>query len=201
MYKVAITGVMGSGKSTAGRLLTGHALPFISLDLLAKKALSRSSGRVYQKMLSLMGKKYLNKNKSFNRALVAKRVFKSQKLLSQIETIIHPAVLALMTEKEEKIRKTGEEMIFYEVPLLFEKHLEPLFDFIIVIAVHKKQQKIRLKKDRRMTIEDIEARQAHQINQKEKIKKAHHVIWNNADVKNLEQELIGCVKKLYTKKT
>ena len=75
MYKIALTGVIGTGKSTVGTILKCHGMRVISMDDLAKKALMPHTNS-YKKLLSLLGPEYLYKNKYFNRTLVSEKIFK-----------------------------------------------------------------------------------------------------------------------------
>jgi len=194
MYKIAITGTIGSGKSTMGRMLKEQNHNFLSADDLVKKAIAPNAPG-YKPLLNLLGSQYLIPNSShFDTQKIAKTVFASPDLLYQVESIIHPIVLTLMKDYEKNISGLRKKIIFYEIPLLFEKKLENLFDSQIVVAIDHKIQRERLIKFRRLSIEDIENRLQFQIPQVEKIKKAHYVIWNNSSIKNLEEEI-----KLYIK--
>ena len=195
MYKVALTGVIGVGKSTSGAILKCHGMTVISTDDLAKKALVPKTSP-YKKLLSLLGPEYLQKNQYFNRTLVAKTLFKQNRLLSQFESVIHPTIIRLMKTEEEKALKKKETLIFYEVPLLFEKNLEKLFDIIITIAIQPTKQLQRLRQHRNWNKAMIEARMQYHISQKDKIKKADYVIWNNSSLKNLESKLLKCINQL-----
>ena len=195
MYKIALTGVIGVGKSTSGAILKCHGMTVISTDDLAKKALKPQTSS-YKKLLSLLGPEYLQKNQYFNRTLVSKILFTQKCLLSQFESVIHPAIIQLMKREEEKALKKKENLIFYEVPLLFEKNLEMLFDTIITIAVQPSKQLQRLRQYRNWNKSMIEERMQYHIHQKDKIKKADYVIWNNSSLKSLEFQLLKCISQL-----
>ena len=195
MYKVALTGVIGAGKSTSSVILKCHGMTVISTDDLAQKALKPQTSS-YKKLLSLLGPKYLQKNQHFNRTLVSKVIFKKKHLLSQFESVIHPAIIRLMKIEEKKALKKKENFIFYEVPLLFEKNLEMLFDIVITIAVQPSKQLQRLRQYRNWNKSMIEERMQYHIHQKDKIKKADYVIWNNSSLKNLESQLLKCISEL-----
>ena len=196
MYKIAITGVIGAGKSTMGRILVQkYGRNFISADALAKKAICPNSPGYFQ-LLKLLGPEYLGLNNCFDTQKIAQSVFRTPLLLYQIESIIHPIVRILMQEEEQTLRFAGQQSVFYEIPLLFEKQWERLFETRIVVAIEPEKQKKRLQKYRRLSPMDIKNRMRFQIPQEKKIKKADHVIWNNSSLKELEKQIF-----LYLSKT
>ena len=195
MYKIALTGVIGAGKSTVGTILKCHGMRVISMDNLAKKALMPHTNS-YKKLLSLLGPEYLYKNKYFNRTLVSKKIFKEPALLSQFESVIHPVIIYLMKIEEKKALKKKESPVFYEVPLLFEKNLEKLFDIIITVAIQHEKQLKRLKQHRSWNKEMLKTRMQYHISQKNKIKQADYVIWNDSSLQHLEARLLECMNQI-----
>lgn len=199
MNKIAITGIIGSGKSTVGAILTKQGVNFISSDLLSKESiLPNTSG--YKKLLKLLGPEYLEKNGCFNTKKIATVAFANKHLLSQIENIIHPIVWDLIKKREKKLLSEGINTVFYEIPLLFEKKWDVFFDTWVVIAIDSKKQKNRLKKYRQMSTEEIKNRMQFQTSQPEKIKKADYIIWNNSSIKELEQEACQLINNINKQK-
>ncbi|MDE0518770.1 MAG: dephospho-CoA kinase [Bdellovibrionales bacterium] len=98
LNKIAITGLIGSGKSTVGLILTKKGINFISTDELAKQAITPSSPG-YHKLLKLLGPKYLTKDHFFDTSKIANEVFQNGPLLKKMENIIHPIIQNLMKKK------------------------------------------------------------------------------------------------------
>ena len=192
IHKTAITGIIGSGKSTVGLILIKKKMNFISADELARQAIMPYSS-AYHKLLNLLGSEYLAQDGFFNTQKIAKAAFRNAPLLQKIEDIIHPVVQELMQKKTQKLLFSGQKSVFYEVPLLFEKRWENFFDTRIVIAIDPAKQNKRLKKNRNLNLEEIKIRMQFQIPQEEKIKKADHVIWNNSSLKELEKQVFNLV--------
>ncbi len=195
IHKVAITGIIGSGKSTVGLILRKKRLNFISADELAKEAIAPESPG-YFKMLKLLGPEYLKKKGGFNTQKIASAAFQNRSLLNRIELIIHPIVWDLMQKRNKKLLFSGKKIAFYEIPLLFEKSWENFFHTRIVIATDPEKQKSRLKKYRAFTNKEIDSRMQFQICQEEKIKKADYVIWNNSSIQELEKQILNLVNSL-----
>lgn len=195
MRKIAITGIIGAGKSTVGLILKKEGMSFISADVLVKTALAPNSPG-HTKLLELLGSKYLNTKGYFNTQKVAAVAFQNKSLLYQIESIIHPIVWDLIQKEEKKIHFSEKENVFYEIPLLFEKKWENFFDITIVIAIDIQKQKNRLQKHRNLNCKAVEDRMKFQISQSEKIKRANYVIWNNSSLKALEKQVFSLINLL-----
>ena len=170
IHKIAITGLIGSGKSTVGQILKKNRINFISTDELTKQAIIPSSIG-YHKLLKLMGPKYLTTDHFFDTSKIAKEAFQNGPLLKKIENIIHPIIQDLMKKKTQELLLSGQHSVFYEVPLLFEKKWESFFDINIVIAIDPAKQIKRLKETRALDTQDIENRMRFQMSQEKKIKK------------------------------
>ena len=106
----------------------------------------------------------------------------------------------MIKKKEEKFIFKGENTVFYEIPLLFEKKWDALFDTGIVIAIDPEKQEKRLKHYRQMSAEEVRNRMKFQLSQSEKIKKANYVIWNNSSIKELEQQVHHLIDKINRQK-
>ena len=197
MRKIAITGIIGSGKSTVGLILKNEGMSFISADVLVRKAIAPNNpGHI--KLLELLGPEYLDTKGYFKPQKIAAVAFQNKPLLYQIESIIHPIVWDLMQKEEKKILFSGKKMGFYEIPLLFEKKWENFFDLTIVIAIDTQKQNSRLQQHRNLNCKEIKNRMQFQISQEEKIKKADHVIWNNSSLKVLEKQVFSLINSLKT---
>ena len=195
--KIAITGVIGAGKSATGEILTKKGLSFLSADDLAEQAISPQN-KGYALLLKILGPRYLKKtSKEFDKKKIASKVFQSPSLLNRVESVIHPIVWDLMKKKEKELGRAGKKSVFYEIPLLFEKKWEKRFDIRVVIATDLEKRKNRLKKTQTMDGEEIKNRMRFQISQKEKMKKADYVIWNNSSLKELEKQVSQFLEKFH----
>ena len=192
IHKIAITGVIGAGKSTVGLILTRCGMNFISADVLARQAIAPHS-LGYLKLLKLLGPEYLGTDGFFDNQKIAQTAFQKKSILYQIESIIHPIVWDLMQKKEQKLRLSGQNTVFYEIPLLFEKKLESFFDTWVVIAIDPEKQKNRLKQYRNLSHTEVKNRMQFQTTQTDKTKKADYVIWNNSSLKKLENQVFRLI--------
>ncbi|MCM8823165.1 MAG: dephospho-CoA kinase [Candidatus Omnitrophica bacterium] len=136
MPVIAITGSLCSGKSTVLRLLRRKgAVIFNSDDIVHTYYLNKQS-LVYRRVKSNFPKAFDKKGRLIRKRL-AKIVFSDHNSLQELESIVHPFIIRdLKRWIKEKRRKEG--VFVAEVPLLFEKKLETLFDKVILVHTSKR---------------------------------------------------------------
>ena len=129
--KIAITGGIGSGKSTVLALIKKRGFFVFSCDEIYREITSETP--YIQEVKKLFP--YAVKNGKIDRKSLSKAVFESAILREELNKIAHPRIMqrmyALMNDKID------ESAVFGEVPLLFEENLQANFDEIIVVLRQK----------------------------------------------------------------
>ena len=149
MFKVAITGNIGSGKSTITKVIRELGFKVFDSDKEVKKALMKKD------LINQISKEFkskipgLIKRNAIDKAKLGEFVFSNPDELKKLENIVHPKVW----ESKEKFfeKNCNESVVFLDIPLLFEKKLQSKFDFIIRTRVSEEVQKKRVLKRRNMT--------------------------------------------------
>ena len=149
MIKVAITGNIGSGKSTITKVIRELGFKVFDSDKEVKKALMKKD------LINQISKEFkskipgLIKRNAIDKAKLGEFVFSNPDELKKLENIVHPKVW----ESKEKFfeKNCNESVVFLDIPLLFEKKLQSKFDFIIRTRVSEEVQKKRVLKRRNMT--------------------------------------------------
>ncbi|MGL5913775.1 MAG: dephospho-CoA kinase, partial [Bacteroidales bacterium] len=90
MMKVGITGGIGSGKSLICKALQALAVPVFFADDEVKK-MYEDTPHVQIQLITVFGKEVFE-NQKLNRQRLAQLVFRSPKLLHQLNAIVHPAL-------------------------------------------------------------------------------------------------------------
>ncbi|RME60423.1 MAG: dephospho-CoA kinase, partial [Candidatus Dadabacteria bacterium] len=135
-YLVAITGSIGSGKSTAAKFLKELGAEVIDADDLAREAVKPGS-KALTKIKEVFGQEYLLENGELNRKKMASLIFSNKEAKEKLEAIVHPEVRRLYQRKLEELK--NKQIIFYVIPLLFEvKNPPEEIRKIVVIAADKK---------------------------------------------------------------
>ena len=129
MY-VAVTGGIGSGKSTFANLLGDLGAQVIHADELARQVLSADSPLV-QLVVERFGPSIKAADGGIDRAALASIVFADPSALAELESLTHPEVARL----GKQIRDTldPQDIVIYDVPLLVEKNMAQQFDAVIVV--------------------------------------------------------------------
>lgn len=129
---VGLTGGIGSGKSTVGKLLGDLGVPVYNSDTEAKR-LMNTSKVLRRKIVQLLGEEsYVNDQ--LNRPYIAKMVFNDKVLLGKLNSIVHPAVRKHFLRWA---RKKQKPYVVQETALLFENGMEDFYDKIVLVTAPK----------------------------------------------------------------
>jgi dephospho-CoA kinase len=181
--RIAITGSMGSGKSTVAQLIRDMGYHVKDADQIAKEYLE--SDCVKTALLKRYGQRILTCDNTIDKAYLASRIFNYPAEKRLLEDLIYPFVYAELTAR------TSEKIEFSEVPLLFESNGEHYFDEIWVVVSDEDKMIERLKKNRNYTDEMIQERLQHQMSQHDKALLADVIIENNSDIDHLKKQIIA----------
>ena len=196
---VGLTGGIGTGKSTVSRKLRERGYPVIDLDVISREVIEypevidelvRNFGNeILENQNNISGKKSISRNK------LRQTVFKEEKKVSVLNSIMHPPIVEEMRRQIEKLRKSYKT-VFVEAQLLFEAKLEKEFDIIVLVYADKKTQLERvLKRDGRSEGEVQQIINA-QMDMTEKRKLSNYIIENNGNSEMLDLEIEKFIKKL-----
>lgn len=196
---VGLTGGIATGKSTVSSYLAKRGIPVVDADQLAQEAVAAGSEGLKQ-IVSQFGADFLDEKAELNRKKMAQLVFSNPEALKKIESIIHPLVQSRVQQLRSQYEKTGAPLIFYDVPLLFEKNLQDQFDKVVVVASDTEQQIQRMKDRNGWSLEQVQARLKNQLPLAEKIRQADFVLQNNSDVLSLYQQVDQMLQKIQSSK-
>lgn len=183
--KVGLTGGIGAGKSTVADLFAKLGAIVIRADELSRQVIEvNSSG--FNQVITRFGKEILKKDGSIDRAKLAKIVFKDSNALKDLEKIIHPLVRNKTNELIEQ--QNPEAIIVNEVPLLLEKNMEKLYDFLVIVISSEKNRTKRLL-DKGFSKEQIRDRMNHQVDDETRKTKADFLVVNDGNLEQLEKDV------------
>jgi dephospho-CoA kinase len=195
MKWIGLTGSIGTGKSTVARLLRDAGFEVVDADQLAHDAVKKNTPGL-KAVLQEFGFNIQTKDGVLDRSAMASVVFNSKENLKRLENIVHPIVRKMADDKRRALEAKGVKAAFYDVPLLFEKNMETMFDSIVVVASKLENQFARLKADRGWSDDEIKKRLDSQLPLAGKVAAAHFTIHNDSTLDNLKKEVSELVKKL-----
>jgi len=184
LLKVAITGGIGSGKTTFADFLFAKGYPVIKADILAKE-LYVTNEQLKQKIIAEFGKT-VYPNGSFDRVALYQKAFISDEKVKRLNEIVHPVVInaikKIISHYEE------EEIVFVEAALIFEASMENLFDYVVLITAEEYVRILRTVEREKVSGDEIKQRMKYQIPEEVKKEKSDFTFYNNGTVAELEQK-------------
>ena len=195
MMWIGLTGGIATGKSTVSRLLAARDFAVVDADRLAREAVQFGT-KANLEIARVFGPGAILSTGDLDRKVIGDIVFSDRTKLALLEGIIHPRVRELAQERRKALEAEGRAVAFYDVPLLFEKKMESLFDRVVVVACDKKTQRQRLIARDGFSAEDADRRLAAQMPIEEKIGRSHDVIRNDGSLQDLEREVAAFVARL-----
>lgn len=187
--KIAITGGIGSGKSTVVSVISEQGYPVISCDsvygqLLENVAIIKPLAEEFGDIISC-GK--------LDRKKLADVVFSDEKKLQRLNEITHPLIM----EEVFKLM-SGERVAFCEVPLLFESGYEKYFDKIIVVLRDRSERiKSVISRDN-ISGSAVLSRICSQFDYENADLSKYYVIRNTSDKDDLRKKTIQTLNELLT---
>jgi dephospho-CoA kinase len=192
LKKIAITGGIGSGKSTVCQFLHKLGAYVVDSDEIVHKHL-KFNKKIISDIKNLFGPEVFEHGE-IDRKKLADLSFQTPEKLQKLEEIIHPIVFEEIEKEYQKVAKSNDYSYFVaEIPLYYEAKNPPSFDTVIVVTADEsaiKKRIINSRHKRSMRVKRL-------IPLEEKYKKADYVIHNNGSFSSLKQQ----VKQIHNKLT
>ena len=183
---IALTGGIGSGKSTVAKLYAEWGAAMVDADDLAREVVCPGSKGLAD-IVDHFGKSVLRDDGTLDRKKLGQIVFSDQRARTDLEQILHPLIrqrwLSLLTAfTQEGIHK----VVVYAVPLLFESGVSYPEVKKIVLVTSPEETRIKRVCERDQTTEEsARARISSQLPDEEKAKRSDFVIRNDATIDEL----------------
>lgn len=158
MYKVGITGGIGSGKSTVCDMLSGYGVAVYVADDRAKELMTDSE-QLRSALVAAFGEATYDGGK-LNRAYLAESVFSNTEALARLNAIVHPAVMADFDRWADE--QEGDYVVL-ESAILFEAGLDDRVDTTVAVMAPKDIRLQRAMQRDGATREQIERRMDNQL--------------------------------------
>jgi len=181
MLVVALTGGIGSGKSTVSQRLAALGVPVIDADVLARELTAGGSDALAE-IEREFGPDVLRGDGSLNRAALRRLAFADDACRKRLEAILHPRIRERMQTQAAAL--TGPYALLV-IPLLFETGQAGLADRILVVDAPEAVQLERVQLRAGLAPEEIGRIMASQVSRTERLRRADDIIDNSGDIASL----------------
>ena len=188
MLIVALTGGIGSGKSTVSEIFKSKNVPIIDTDIIAREIVQPNKP-AYLKIIETFGQEILSKDKQINRQVLRNLIFSSSDKRVELEKILHPII---WQEVKSRLNELSSPYCIVVVPLLIEnlsQITEVAFNRILVIDVAEDEQIRRCLKRDHSDLNEIKSIIKTQVSRQERLDAADDVILNSNDLKSLTKNV------------
>lgn len=182
---LGLTGGIGCGKSTVGRMLEERGMRRIDTDAIVHQLLS-SDAKVIAEVGEAFGEEVVDGKKGVNRKALGEVVFAQPEGLRRLEAILHPRVGQIW---QGRVASDPSQLWVVEIPLLFEKKLQNKFDFTACVFCNQETQVRRLEQ-KGVSRSQALARMGRQLPLDVKAEKADFVLTNDGSLLFLEGQAI-----------
>ncbi len=188
MKNIAITGGIASGKTVASDYLRSLGYTVIDADEMSRE-MTAPGGKAMPFIIEHFGPDYLDEDGGLNRAAMRDLVFKNPDKLMILEAGTTDVVISDINKIKEERAAAGDKILFYDIPLLFEKNLQDDYDAVWVITSDRNIRKERLAERDNMDEKMAELIMDTQEDEDKKIEAADFVIYNNGSLAELERSV------------
>ena len=184
MLITALTGGIGSGKSTAGELFSELGAIVVDSDKLARDVIAPGT-EGFNQVLESFGPEIITDG-AINRAALGVKVFSDLAARLKLEAITHPLIRKAFAKHVSELPENS--IVINQIPLLVESKHDYKFDVVITISSDVSNRTARLLK-RGLTPTEIDLRISAQATDLQREEIADFVIENNGDFDSLKREV------------
>lgn len=178
MFKVGLTGGIGSGKSTVADCFAVHGVPVIDTDLIARE-LTALGGAALAAIRAAFDDSVMHADGTLNRAALRSRVFSDGAARRQLEAILHPRIRQRVEQRLATV--TAAPYVLIVIPLLVETgSYRDMLDRVLVVDCPEDMQIARVRARSGLDPDQINAILAAQAGRSERLAAADDVIVNTS---------------------
>ncbi|MBO5852125.1 MAG: dephospho-CoA kinase [Clostridia bacterium] len=191
-YLIAVTGGIGSGKSTVTNLIKELGYTVFSADEVYKNMLKDDG--FFKGVLNSVGVEF-NGDKTKALKEVSSLVFRSKEALNALNNYTHPKIMQKMFELNAGV----DGIVFNEVPLLFEGDYQHLYNEVIIVIRNLEDRIKSVSKRDGLTMQEIKERIKNQFNYENNAIFKHTVIYNDGTDRDLAEKVRAVVNEIVKK--
>lgn len=191
IWRIGLTGGIGSGKSTVAAMLADLGAAVIDADAISR-SLTAPGGRAIPAICERFGPGMVMADGAMDRQAMRERVFSDPQARRDLEAIIHPLVGQITEEQSNAALQAGQRCLVHDVPLLVEAgtRWRMKVDRVLVIDCEAATQRARVAARNALPLEEIDRIMAQQATRLQRLACADLVIFNQGlDLAQLRQQV------------
>ncbi len=188
MYRIGLTGGVGSGKSTVSSYLKELGIPVIDGDKLAREAVTPGSPAMKQ-MREVFGDHIFLPDGNLDRLQVASIVFTNEKKRQQLNGIIHPYIWHCAQQELFRAQEQGYDIVVLDMPLLLEISWQLRVEEVWIVKVPLEEQIRRVMARDNFTRQQVLDRIHKQMPTENKVNYADVIIDNSRSVEETRRQV------------
>ena len=180
MFRIGLTGGIGSGKSTVAQFLAARGASVIDADALSR-ALTQPGGQAMPAIAAEFGPLAVQADGAMDRSYMRQRVFDDAQTRRRLEQILHPLIGAAMRAAAQAA--TGLYLVF-DIPLLVESlaRYRPIMDRICVVDCEETEQIARVQARSGLSVQAVTDIMDTQASRGQRLAAADDVIFNGIGI-------------------
>ncbi|WP_027893025.1 dephospho-CoA kinase [Calidithermus chliarophilus] len=190
MQVIGLTGSIGSGKSTVAQILRELGVTVLDADAFAREGAGVLREAICRRFPEACAGGELDRRR------LGQIVFADPEAKRDLEALLHPYVRARMAEATRQAEERGESLVVQDIPLLFETGRERDFAGVLAVLAPTELRRERVQARSGLSAAEFAARDANQLPQEEKARRATWVIWNDRDLAALRARVQGWLEEV-----
>jgi dephospho-CoA kinase len=196
MLRVGLTGGIGAGKSTVGRMFVDLGCYLIDADEIVH-TLFKPGEMVNRSVVSAFGSRVVDPDGSINRQVLGDIVFRDPSARGLLNNIVHPAVIQRQKEWLDELEVQEPNAIgIVEAALMIEVGTYKNYDKVIVVVCSPEEQRRRLRERSALSEKEIEARISSQMSMENKAKHGDYIIESSGTLEETKRQVGEVYRRL-----
>lgn len=196
IFRLGVTGGIGSGKSTVCKVFKVLGIPVFSADDEARIIMDNNK-IIRAELKNIIGTD-LYASGELDRSKMASIIFNDDNLLNKVNNLVHPLVF---DRYDNWCRQQDADYVIFEAAILFESGADKHVDRILAVTATREERINRVMKRNKMSREQVMERISKQMEEDEMIKRSDYRVNNSDDsmiikkVLDIHRDILSDLKK------